>query len=75
MLCRHNRFVQDYGKVKDAGEISRREKIWRRFVHELEERTGQPAGSLPTAEFQSALEAAIDLEQFEWKDPERKKSR
>jgi len=72
MLCRHNRFVQDYGKVKDAGEISRREKIWRRFVHELEERTGEPAGSLPAKDFRSALEAAIDLDSFEWKDPERK---
>jgi nucleoside-diphosphate-sugar epimerase len=52
MLCRHNRFVQEYGKVKDLHEISRRERIWLAFVEEVERETGQPAGALSAEEFQ-----------------------
>jgi nucleoside-diphosphate-sugar epimerase len=51
MLCRHNRFVQEYGKVKDPNEISRRERTWLRFVEEIEQETGEPAGALPAKEF------------------------
>jgi nucleoside-diphosphate-sugar epimerase len=32
MLCRHNRYVQDFGKIKDLDEISRRERIWWEFA-------------------------------------------
>jgi nucleoside-diphosphate-sugar epimerase len=51
MLCRHNRFVQEYGKVKDLQEISRRERTWLAFVEEVERETGQPAGAVPAEEF------------------------
>ena len=65
MLCRHNRFVQDFGKVKDPDEIARREALWSEFVARLEEETGTSAGALPAREFRRALRAAIDLETFE----------
>ncbi|MEM6796988.1 MAG: SDR family oxidoreductase, partial [Acidobacteriota bacterium] len=28
MLCRHNRYVQNFGRVRDLDEVSRREKLW-----------------------------------------------
>jgi len=64
MLCRHNRYVQDYGKVKDLFEISRREKIWVDFVDELEAETRKPAGALSAADFQSALVGSFNLNDF-----------
>ena len=65
MLCRHNRYVQDFGKVKDLDEISRRERLWQDFIVDLEERHGQPAGAIGAEEFRSALAEFIDLERFE----------
>ncbi len=64
MLCRHNKWVQDFGQLKDSDEISRREKVWWDFVLGLEERHGRPAGVLTSAEFNEALEAALDTEAF-----------
>ena len=65
MLCRHNRYVQNYGQVREADEISRREFVWWEVIVELEERTGGPVGAMPAVDFRSAVEAAIDLESFE----------
>jgi nucleoside-diphosphate-sugar epimerase len=64
MLCRHNRYVQDYGKVKDLDEISRREKIWLDFVEHLETETQMPAGAISAADFQNALVGSFDLSDF-----------
>jgi len=64
MLCRHNRYVQDFGKVKDLDEISRREREWLDFVEDLEAVKGEPAGSLPAQEFQNALHQTFDLDSF-----------
>ncbi len=60
MLCRHNRWVQEFGRVRDPDEISRRERVWREFVHDLEERTGRPAGTLSAEEFRRALAERLD---------------
>ena len=65
MLCRHNRYVQDFGKVKDLDEISRREKIWLDFVEDLEVQSQKPVGAHTADEFRSALDGALDLEAFE----------
>lgn len=65
MLCRHNRYVQDFGKIRDLDEISRREKVWMDFVETLENEQGQSAGAVATQEFQSALYRAISLNEFE----------
>ncbi len=67
MLCRHNRFVQDFGQVRDLDEISRRERIWHDFLAELREATGQEPGALAAADFQKRLNEAIELKAFEWK--------
>jgi len=67
MLCRHNHYVQNFGAVKDADEISRREKIWWDFCHELEEETFEPAGATEAKRFHAAVNERLDIEKFEWK--------
>ena len=65
MLCRHNRFVQDFGKIKDLDEISRRERLWLDFVESLEAEHDKPVGALVADEFRSALDESIETESFE----------
>jgi nucleoside-diphosphate-sugar epimerase len=67
MLCRHNRYVQDFGQVRDLDEISRRERVWSEFIDDLEKRTGQPVNSMSAADFRKALEEGLDLKSFELK--------
>ncbi|MDX1502933.1 MAG: SDR family oxidoreductase [Thermoanaerobaculia bacterium] len=55
MLCRHNRYVQEYGTVRDLDEISRREKRWRDLIDRLEAEHGKPAGEIPPDQFRAAL--------------------
>jgi nucleoside-diphosphate-sugar epimerase len=65
MLCRHNRYVQEFGRVRDPDEIARRERLWEAFIDEVEERTGHEAAALPPERFQELLAQALDLEGFE----------
>ena len=65
MLCRHNRYVQDFGKVKDLDEISRRERLWLEFVRDLEQRHEQPVGAIAPEAFRSALTESLNTETFE----------
>ena len=69
MLCRHNRWVQDFGQVRDADEISRRERVWWQFVRRLEEESGTPVGALPATDFRVALANAIEVLSFEPRRP------
>lgn len=65
MLCRHNRYVQNFGQVRDLDEISRREKVWWDFCLDLEERTGSPVGAMSAEDFRRAVDEDLDLETFE----------
>jgi nucleoside-diphosphate-sugar epimerase len=65
MLCRHNRYVQEFGQVRDLDEIARRERIWWDLMSELERETGGPAGAIPADAFRAALDERLDLERFE----------
>jgi nucleoside-diphosphate-sugar epimerase len=64
MLCRHNKWVQNFGQIKDAREISRRERIWREIMFEIEEKHGQPAGALTGFVFRAHVEEVLDSETF-----------
>ncbi len=64
MLCRHNRYVQRFGQLKDDDEISRREKVWWDFCLDLEKKHGQPVGSLQAELFKREVDDGIDLEAF-----------
>jgi len=69
MLCRHNRYVQEFGKIKDLDEISRREKVWLELVGSIEQRTGKPAGAMTAGAFRKLITAELDLETFAWRGP------
>jgi nucleoside-diphosphate-sugar epimerase len=56
MLCRHNNFVQRFGQIRDLNEIAKRERIWEKFIEDLEKRTGRPAGEMPAPEFRTEAE-------------------
>ena len=61
MLCRHNRHVQQYGRIKDPDEVSRRERVWTDAIDDIEEKTGRTVGSLRAKEFRREIEARVDL--------------
>jgi nucleoside-diphosphate-sugar epimerase len=64
MLCRHNRYVQEFGRVREPREVARREALWERVIDDIEFETGQAAALVPAPEFQRELEARLDLEGF-----------
>jgi len=65
MLCRHNKYVQEFGKVRSAEEIARRERIWEEAVDEIEFDAGRATASLDPKEFERLLAARIDLRTFQ----------
>jgi hypothetical protein len=65
MLCRHNRYVQEFGKVRDPDEVARREWLWQKVIDDIELNTGRQAGSIPPREFRRLLKEAIDLRTFQ----------
>jgi hypothetical protein len=64
MLCRHNRYVQEYGRVRDADETARRERVWDAATGAIERRTGHQIGALPALEFRRLIDEEIDLRTF-----------
>jgi hypothetical protein len=64
MLCRHNRYVQHYGRVRDADEVAIREQAWEQALLRIEARTGHQAGALRPREFREHLAEELDLESF-----------
>ncbi|MCG8460614.1 MAG: SDR family oxidoreductase, partial [Holophagales bacterium] len=64
MLCRHNRFVQRFGKIRDADEVSRREKIWWDLAQELERETGEPVGAMDPSLFRDRVHERLEVETF-----------
>jgi len=67
MLCRHNKYVQDFGKVRDADEVARRELVWSQVLENIEFETGRQVASISPEEFQRLLEAHLDLRAFKVK--------
>ncbi|MEM9594315.1 MAG: SDR family oxidoreductase [Acidobacteriota bacterium] len=65
MLCRHNRYVQRFGRIKDLDEISRREKVWWDLMMELEGETGGPVGAMEPEAFRTSVRQRLDPETFE----------
>jgi nucleoside-diphosphate-sugar epimerase len=64
MLCRHNKYVQDFGRVKDLDEIARRERVWDETLGAMERDTGHEAGAIRPREFQRQLAERVDLKAF-----------
>jgi hypothetical protein len=61
MLCRHNRYVLEFGKVRDPDEVARRERRWHEAVDEIEFETGRPAGALPPTQFGKLIQPLVAL--------------
>jgi nucleoside-diphosphate-sugar epimerase len=64
MLCRHNKYVQEFGKVRDPDEIARRERTWGDAIEAIEFETGRQVASLRPAEFRRLLGEKVDLRTF-----------
>jgi nucleoside-diphosphate-sugar epimerase len=65
LACRHNRYVLQFGQVRDPREVARRERTWAEALDRIELDTGRPAAEIPPAEFHGALRARLDLQRFE----------
>ena len=65
MLCRHNKLVQEFGRVKDPDEIARRELVWAAAIERIEKESGRLAASLEAAEFHRRIGEVLDLRRFE----------
>ena len=64
MLCRHNKYVQEFGKVRDLDEIARRELLWEKVLDAIEHQTGRQVASIPPEEFRRLLTQRLDLKSF-----------
>ena len=64
MLCRHNRYVQDFGQVRDTTEIARRERVWEDAMARIELDTGWTVAMLSPLAFERALKRHLDLDYF-----------
>jgi hypothetical protein len=70
MLCRHNQWAQEFGKIRDGDEIARREKLWQELIGWIERQTGGQAAKIPAQEFRTMLARAaraIPFESSAWK--------
>jgi nucleoside-diphosphate-sugar epimerase len=68
MLCRHNKYVQEFGKVRDPDEIARRERLWSKTLDVIEFETGRQAASIPPDEFRRLLGQKLELKAFRPKE-------
>jgi len=64
MLCRHNKYVQHFGRVRDADEIAQREQVWEQACAAIEQKSGHEAGARSPEEFRRLLTEEIDLMTF-----------
>jgi nucleoside-diphosphate-sugar epimerase len=64
MLCRHNKYVQEFGQVRDMDEIARRERLWENAIDEIEYETGRQVASMRPREFRRLLGERLDLRTF-----------
>lgn len=55
MVCRHNKYVQDFGKIRDLDHISERERNWLNFIDQLEAEKAQDVGSLSPTVFHKSV--------------------
>jgi len=56
MLVRHNRFVQEWGQIKDKAVLAQREKAWAAFIDRIcEEKLAAHPALIPAREFQDLV--------------------
>jgi hypothetical protein len=65
MLCRHNKYVQEFGRVRDGDEVARRERVWEEAIDAIEFESGRQVASVSAPEFRKLLGSRIDLKSFQ----------
>jgi hypothetical protein len=65
MLCRHNKYVQEFGHVRDPDEIAWRERRWEVAIDGIEYDTGRQVSSMRPGEFRRLLSERLDLRTFQ----------
>jgi hypothetical protein len=65
MLCRHNLYVQNFGRVRDADEIARREAVWETMCNALERKTGHEVGAIPADDFRRLVAEEVAPDTFQ----------
>lgn len=65
MLCRHNKWVQEFGKVRDAVEIAHRENVWEALIKRIERESGRKATEIPPREFRRMVAGMLNVKSFE----------
>jgi len=71
MLCRHNRYVQEFGKIRDLDEVSRREWTWERAIEAIQFKTGRQVASIGADEFRRLMADEMDFKTWKLKHPRR----
>jgi hypothetical protein len=61
MLCRHNKYVQEFGQVRDLDEVARRERRWENAIDEIEFETGRQVASVRPREFRRLIGERVDF--------------
>jgi nucleoside-diphosphate-sugar epimerase len=64
MLCRHNKYVQEFARVRDADEVARRERVWEETIDEIEYETGRQVAAIGAREFRQLLADKVELASF-----------
>jgi len=64
MLCRHNQYVQDFGQVRDATEVARRERVWEEVIGRIEREEGMSASKMTPQAFERTMRKHLDTEHF-----------
>jgi len=64
MLCRHNKYVQEFARVRDADEVARRERVWEEAIEAIEYDTGREAAAIRAREFRQLLADRVELRSF-----------
>jgi nucleoside-diphosphate-sugar epimerase len=64
MLCRHNKYVQEFAKVRDGDEIARRERVWEEAIEAIEYETGREVAAIPPREFRQLFADRVELASF-----------
>jgi hypothetical protein len=64
MLCRHSKYLQEFSKVRDLGEIPHGKHLWEKTLRETGNRTGRQAASVPPDELRRFLYQLLVLKGF-----------
>jgi len=64
MLCRHNKYVQEFARVRDPDEVALRERVWEKAIDAIEYETGREVAGIPAREFRQLLAEKVELASF-----------